>query len=203
MTNQTVKKNIKIISLAIRVLFTVYIGVRLFPSLLFKGETQYKNTTIFSNEPVDIGYILDKSYQRVQQSAISDHDISLSVFFCDTYWKYLFFNPMSSGSFGVSYPVINHIIIAKTDFQSGAVISRRENNNIRTLESLLTHEIAHRYVEAEFGLLKTRLMPGWKEEGYCEYIAQASSHNAVKGMQIFLADSTDESMSFRYFKYRL
>ncbi len=33
--------------------------------------------------------------------------------------------------------------------------------------------------------------------------SQASSYNAVKGMQIFLADSTDESMSFRYFKYRL
>lgn len=81
MTNPTVKKIIKIISLTIRVLFTVYIGLRLFPSLLFKYETQYKNTTIFSTEPVDIGYILDKSYQRIQQSAISDHDISLSVFF--------------------------------------------------------------------------------------------------------------------------
>ncbi len=71
---------------------------------------------------------------------------------------------MRSGSFGVSYPVINHMIISKTDFQSEADISHRKNNNIRTLESVLTHEIAHRYVEEEFGLLKTRLMPGWKEE---------------------------------------
>ncbi len=40
-------------------------------------------------------------------------------------------------------------------------------------------------------------MPEWKEEGFCEYIAGASSFDVQEGLRLFAANQNDPSASYR------
>ena len=53
------------------------------------------------------------------------------------------------------------------------------------------------------GILKYKLLPSWKNEGYCDFIAKESSFNEKKGLRDICNDKDNsESTSFKYFKYR-
>ena len=47
------------------------------------------------------------------------------------------------------------------------------------------------------------LIKTWKEEGYCEYIAEESSFGFEKGLNLFMQEKKVTGNSYDYFKYRL
>lgn len=180
-----------------------YVCILLNPSLLFSHHAVYENISLHSNETVTIDTIMEKSLLKIRQSRFYPDRFRPDIYFCDSYRLYSFLAPASSGSFGVHYPLTGNIILSKTDFQKGLVVRNGESNPIRTIESVITHEMTHYLIESEFGFWKTRFMPEWKEEGFCEYIAGASSFDVREGMRLFTANQNDPSASYRYFKYRL
>jgi hypothetical protein len=46
------------------------------------------------------------------------------------------------------------------------------------------------------------MLPVWKAEGYCEFIARESSFGNTAGMEMFKKGQNDDSKSFKYFEYR-
>lgn len=56
----------------------------------------------------------------------------------------------------------------------------------------------------KLGLLKYKLLPSWKNEGYCDFIANESSFNKQKGVKEICNDTENTDIpSFKYFKYRM
>lgn len=180
-----------------------YFCILLNPSFLFSHQAVYENITLHSSDAVTIDTIMEKSLRKIRQSGFYPDSFRPDIYFCDSYGLFTFLAPANSGSFGVHYPLTGNIILSKTDFQKGVVIRNGESNTIRSLESVITHEMTHQLIESEFGFWETRFMPEWKEEGYCEYISGASSFDIREGFRLFSAGQSVPSPSYRYFKYRL
>lgn len=88
-------------------------------------------------------------------------------------------------SLGVNYLLLNRIII---------------NPNIpetRNTVDIIMHEMAHSYLKQKYGFFKSYNMPKWKQEGFCEYIAQSSSMPKEEALKI-LNDSNLESKVQKY-----
>jgi hypothetical protein len=59
-------------------------------------------------------------------------------------------------------------------------------------------------LENHLGLVKYKLLPLWKNEGYCGFIANESSFNKQKGLQDFCNNKDNSEIpSFKYFNYRI
>lgn len=80
---------------------------------------------------------------------------------------------------------------------------KEKKNNIRTLSGVISHETTHTLVRNYLGLLPYLFVSKWKNEGYCDYIADESSYPFDKGMEEFCRHQNDKSPSFEYFKFRL
>ena len=79
-----------------------------------------------------------------------------------------------------------------------------KENNKRTLSGVIAHETVHSLLENKLGLLKYKLLPSWKNEGYCDFIANESSFNKQKGVKEICNDTENTDIpSFKYFKYRM
>ncbi len=188
---------------ACTILAVVYFFLIISPSILFTCRTEVGNCRIYSNESFPADSMIVYSLQKLNRSGLMRDDTHFDIFICDNYSLYTFLAPASRNSFGVHYPVTGNIILTKSDLQCGTVTRNGTDNNIRSLESVLAHEMTHRLIESEFGFWKTRFMPAWKEEGFCEYIAGASSYDVKEGLKIFAYGKDDGSLSYRYFTYRL
>src|SRR3954447_9083831 len=46
-------------------------------------------------------------------------------------------------------------------------------------------------------------LPSWKNEGYCDYVADESSFDAEEGLRLIREGRDDPSPSFRYFRAHL
>ena len=60
------------------------------------------------------------------------------------------------------------------------------------------HEVAHSLIENHLGILKNKMLPVWKAEGYCEFIAHESSIDETTGLEMFKKEQDDGSKSFKY-----
>ncbi len=182
---------------------SAYACILLYPSLLFSHHAVYKNIRLHSNEDFGIDAIMAKPLRKIRQSGFYPDRFRPDIYFCDSHRLYTFLAPANSGSFGVHYPLTGNIILSRTDFRKGIIVRNGESHSSRSLESVITHEMTHHLIESEFGFLKTRFMPEWKEEGFCEYVAGAGSFDVQEGLRLFAANQNDPSASYRYFKYRL
>ena len=74
------------------------------------------------------------------------------------------------------------------------------DSHVRFLEIVIINSL----LENKLGLLKYKLLPSWKNEGYCDFIANESSFNKQKGVKEICNDTKNtDSPSFKYFKYRM
>ena len=115
----------------------------------------------------------------------------------------LFFAPMSRKAYGINNPISQNIFLTKSSISGNYILRNGDENNKYSLSGVIVHETVHSLLRNELGLLKYKLLPSWKNEGYCDFIANESSFDEKKGLTDICNDEVNsESASFKYFKFR-
>lgn len=119
--------------------------------------------------------------------------------------RFKLFNTLSPNSLAVTYSFFNSatIICNKTDFKRQLIEGGAKINNTDTINDIAAHEFTHVYLTKYAACFNRFLFPIWKEEGYCQYIASSCTYNIEDGVYNLLNDISDNSGSFKYFKYYL
>jgi len=186
--------------------FSYFLAI-VFPSFLFANKLEYKSFSVHyhSNDinTEELKLVLDKSESLLYNTELFKKGISQDIFICNGYSEFTFFALMSRKAFAVNYPIFQNIFISKSSVLQNYILRNGKENNKRTLSGVIAHETVHSLLENKLGLLKYKLLPSWKNEGYCDFIANESSFNEQKGLTNICNDEVNlESASFKYFKYR-
>jgi hypothetical protein len=153
--------------------FVAYLFTICFPQFLFAHNLTHQNFTIYSREPFDehIDSVLDGAEARLSKSTIYDGQVSRRVFLTNSHGLYAFLSNKAFRSFANSLPFVNNILINKSDVAHDLVFLNRPQHNRRSLSGVIAHEVTHLFIRKKVGVLRASLMPTWKNEGYCEYVA--------------------------------
>lgn len=194
----------RIVSTTIAVLGIGYLILLAYPQALFANSVEHGAFKIYSREPIDpeIDRVLDVAEAKLKSSPIYDADLKRDVYLTNSHGLYAFFSPKAYNSFASSLPFVNHIIVNRTDVPADLVYIRREYSNSRSLSGVMAHETTHLLIRKRYGTLSATLMPTWKNEGYCEYVAGESTIPLGEGVRRWRENPQDDS-NYRYTKYHL
>ncbi len=185
-----------------------YILIIIFPQFIFANKLEYKNFSVYyhSNEisPENIKSVLDESQKLLMITELFNTDIHQDVFICNSHNEFTFFALFSRKAFAVNYPLTQNIFLSKSSFSDNSIFRNAKENNKRSLSGVIAHETTHSLLENKLGTLKYKLLPIWKVEGYCDFVANESSYNEQKGFRDLCNDNEhSDNSSFEYFKYRI
>lgn len=184
-----------------------YAAIIIFPSFLFANNLEYKNFTVYYHSSEinveKLKSVLDKSQDLLNNTELYKAGINQDIFICSSYNEFTFFALMSRKAFGVNSPISQNIFLSKSFISENYILRNGEENNKYSLSGVIAHETVHSLLRNELGILKYKLLPSWKNEGYCDFIANESSFNEQKGLTIICNDEVNsESASFKYFESR-
>jgi hypothetical protein len=91
-------------------------------------------------------------------------------------------------------------MINKTDVAADRVMMNRDQRNLRSLSGVIAHEVTHLFIRERYGTLAASMMPIWKNEGYCEYIAGDTTMPFEEGIRLWRENPNDDA-GYRYIKY--
>lgn len=188
------------------ILAAIFIAFVLFPNLSFyRHNINYKQFNIYSDVKIsdEIFDILDKVEEKLKTSEIYDPDLSFKIFISSKFKTYSIFCPSLKDAFAATYPIINNIFISKTNIENNLVHRNANEDNERSLSSVITHEVTHKLIENEIGIKANKKLEIWKKEGYCEYISVESTLNLKAGIRKVYKGSNSFSPAFSYLKYRI
>ncbi len=195
-------KAYKITRYALTAVVVLYLLTICFPQYLFAHEVSYKEFKVYSRTPLDqrVYKVLDDAETRLAKSTIYDGEVSRRVFLTDSHGLYTFLSNKAFRSFANSVPFINNIFVNKSDVGTDLVFLNRPQNNRRSLSGVMAHEVTHLFIRKRIGTLRASLLPVWKNEGYCEYVAGDSTITFAEGVRLWKENPNDDS-KYRYFKY--
>lgn len=204
---KTMKKTKKIFNWVLGGISLSYILIIIFPTFLFANKLEYKSFSVHyhSNDinTEELKLVLDKSERLLKDTELFKIGIKQDIFICNSFNEFTFFALLSRKAFAVNYPVFQNIFLSKSSISENSILRNGKENNKRTLSGVIAHETVHSLLENKLGILKYKLLPSWKNEGYCDFIANESSFNEKKGLQDICNDEVNsETPSFKYFKYR-
>lgn len=194
----------KVLRYCATTVFLAYLFTICFPQYLFAHEVTYRNFQVYSREPFDehIQKVLDDAEARLSKSTIYDREISRRVFLTNSHGMYAFLSNKAFRSFANSVPLINNILINKSDVADDSVFLNRPEHNKRSLSGVIAHEVTHLLIRKKVGVVRASLMPTWKNEGYCEFVAGDSTITYEEGVKLWKENPDDDS-KYRYFKYHM
>ena len=202
------RKTKKIFNWIFKGLIFSYVSLIYFPHLLFANKLDYKNFSVYYHSnginTEELKLVLEKSEKLLEKSELLKKGTSQDIFICNGYSEFTFFALMSRKAFGVNYAISQNIFISKSSISQNYTLRNGKENNKRTLSGVIAHETVHSLLENKLGLLKYKFLPSWKNEGYCDFIANESSFNNQKGINEICNDNENTNIpSFKYFKYRM
>lgn len=202
------KKTKKIFNWVLGGISLSYILIIIFPSFLFANKLEYKSFSVHyhSNDinTEELKLVLEKSERLLKGTELFKIGIKQDIFICNSFNEFTFFALLSRKAFAVNYPVFQNIFLSKSSISENYILRNGKENNKRTLSGVIAHETVHSLLENKLGILKYKLLPSWKNEGYCDFIANESSFNEKKGLQDICNDKVNSDIpSFKYFKYRI
>ena len=198
------KKTKKILKIILFIVLFLFILFNLFPAILFSNSFTFDNFTFYSNQAIDdedVKSIINEANALISKSTILNKSNHYKIFLCNKTFYYPLFATIHYQSFAVTQ--LHNVIVSSADLKKNQALSQRNDNYVRILSSVIAHEIMHINLSQSFGFLKHKFYyPNWKIEGYCDYIANESSFDFKKGVELMKKGDVDNSISFRYFKYR-
>lgn len=202
------KKNKKLLSWTLSIMAIVYLIFLLFPQMLFANKFEYKNFTVYyHSEKIDhkaLSNVLDNSLQLLERSELFQENVKQKMFICNSYKEFAFFSLRSRKAFAVNHPLSQNIFLTTSDFDKNRIIRNDKMYNTRILSAVIAHETTHSLLENKLGTLKYKMLPSWKNEGYCDFIANESSYKTINEKEAACnAEDETNSPSFTYFKYRM
>lgn len=194
----------KITSTAAAVISVAYLVLLYFPQPLFAYSTTYERFDVYSREPIDAGLqkVLDRAEEKLRTSPLYDASVSRRIYLTNGFKMYALLSHKAYNSFANSVPFVNNVFINKTDVPADLVIMNRAKNNSRSLSGVVAHEITHLFIRQRYGTVRSVVMPAWKNEGYCEYIAGESTIPLEEGIRLWRENPFDDT-GYRFIKYHL
>jgi len=201
------KKTKKIFNWILTGIGCSYLIITFFPTFLFANKLEYKNFSVYyhSNDMniSELKLVLDKSEKLLKGTELFKIGITQAIFICSSYNEFTFFAPISRKAYGINNPISQNIFLTKSSISGNYILRNGDENNKYSLSGVIAHETVHSLLRNELGLLKYKLLPLWKNEGYCDFIANESSFDEKKGLTDICNDEVNsESASFKYFKFR-
>jgi len=201
------KKTKKIFNWILTGIGCSYLIITFFPTFLFANKLEYKNFSVYyhSNDMniSELKLVLDKSEKLLKGTELFKIGITQDIFICSSYNEFTFFAPISRKAYGINNPISQNIFLTKSSISGNYILRNGDENNKYSLSGVIAHETVHSLLRNELGLLKYKLLPSWKNEGYCDFIANESSFDEKKGLTDICNDEVNsESASFKYFKFR-
>jgi hypothetical protein len=144
--------------------------------------------------------VLNDAETKLRRSPLYDDTLKRRIFLTNGFPMYALLSNKAFRSFGNSVPFIDNIIISKADVPADRVYVNRDHHNSRSLSGVIAHEVTHLFIRLRYGTLEASMMPTWKNEGYCEYVAGDSTIPLEEGMRLWRENPNDDS-GYRYTKY--
>jgi len=193
----------KFSTVAVTMLSVMYLLLLMFPQVLFAHSTTRGNFTIYSREPLgkEIDRVIEGAERRLRVSTLYDESVGRRVYLSGGFGMYAVLSHKAYRSFANSVPFINNMILNKADVAGDLVYVDRGRNNSRSLSGVIAHETAHLFIRERYGTINASLMPTWKNEGYCEYIAGDTTIPFEEGVRLWKEDPSDDS-KYRFIKYQ-
>jgi hypothetical protein len=169
---------VKLLGRTLTVVALLWASVISAPCLLaFPYHAQIGDKSVYSETPIapDIAPVPPPAPLR--NSAIFSDGYGKTIYLTDGGWRWRLLSvPGSANAFAFSRAFTETIVMNRSDVIADKVFGRGTDGRTRTLSDTIAHEQAHGLLRSRFGL-STFLAPQWKVEGYCDYVAQASSLN--------------------------
>ena len=128
----------------------------------------------------ELKLVLDKSEKLLKGTELFKIGINQDIFICSSYNEFTFFAPMSRKAYSINNPISQNIFLTKSSISGNYILRNGDENNKYSLSGVIAHETVHSLLRNELGLLKYKLLPSWKNEGYCDFIANESSFDEKK-----------------------
>ena len=194
----------KVTTIAFSALAAAYILLLYFPHPLFAYSTKHHAFHVYSRQPItpDLATVLNSAEDRLKRSPLYNASVARHIYLTDSHGMYALVSHKAYKSFANSVPFINNVMINKSDTAVDRVYINRAENNSRSLSGVIAHEVVHLFIRQRYGALQAALMPTWKNEGYCEYIAGDSTIPLEEGMRRWRENPADDTR-YRYIKYHL
>lgn len=184
-------------------ILTVYLLTIAFPQYLFANHISHGKFTVYSRQKPDenIDKVLDLAEARLVNSPLYDETVARRIFLTDSHVFYTFLSNKAFRSFANSVPMIDNILVNRSDVAADKVFVDRPIRNSRSLSGVLAHEVTHLFIRKKLGTARVMfLVPTWKNEGYCEYIAGDTTISFEDGVKLWQEDPNDDA-KYAYFKY--
>src|SRR4030095_1481368 len=194
----------KVTSITVSIIAVAYLLLLNFPQPLFAYSTRYESFQVYSRQPIgaELNTVLESAETRLRRSPLYDMSAIRHIYLTDGFGIYALLSHKAYKSFANSVPYIDNVIVNKSDVIADRVFLKREKNNTRSLSGVIAHEVTHLFIRQRYGTIKASLMPTWKNEGYCEYIAGDSTIALEEGIRLWRENPSDDT-GYRYIKYHL
>jgi hypothetical protein len=195
-------KSQKVMEALVLTLLLAYLLLLSFPQMVFARSVTYHNFRVYSTAPLDgsITPALDKAEKRLAASEVNDPRASYHIFLCPSHAAFAFFDPSARSAFGNNLSFVHNIFVNTADVRADEVTTGTGQHDRRSLSGVIAHECTHTLLAERFGQVRILLTPHWKQEGYCDYVAQATSFDREEGTKLLRQGGSDSSPSFFYFK---
>lgn len=191
----------KLLSYALVTTFLLYLGLLSQTQILFANTISYKNYNVYFNQEIDTNIIsiLDEVELKGSKSKFNDMKMEFNIFIFDNFILYNLL-ALQRSSFGATTPFSKNIFINLSDVKNNKVYTDTSTFT-RPMSEVITHEIIHAQTMVKKGIIATQLVfPTWKQEGYCEYIAEATALDYKVGISLF-EQQVAKAPGLEYFKH--
>jgi len=184
----------KAVALLIGALAVGYLMLLVFPGALFAHTVTIGKFEVNSREILDPAAetVFERAEDKLRSSPIYDETIARQIYLTGSHGLYNFLSHKAYNSFGNSVPLVNNVFINRADIADDLVFIRREHGYSRSLSGVVAHETAHLLIRKRYGTVRSMLIPRWKNEGYCEYVAGESTIPLDEGMRRWRENPTDD-----------
>jgi hypothetical protein len=149
------------------------------PQLLaFPYSTQIGRHRVYSEVPIDprLTAIVARADMLASRSPLaSGQALNQPIFLTNGGWRWTWLALQNRGAFALSRPLIETLIVNRSDIASDSVENGQPIAGHRSLDGTLTHEMTHGLIRAHFGALADSRYPAELREGYCDYVAGGGS----------------------------
>lgn len=183
-------------------LLLAYLLLLCFPQVVFAHSVTYRCFRVYSTVPIDgnLYPILDRAEQKLAASEVNAPRASFRVFLCPSHTAYGFFAPSARTAFANNQPFVHNIFVNTADVKADTVTTGTGQHDHRSLSGVVAHECIHTLLAERFGQARVLLLPSWKQEGYCDSVAQETSFDREEGARLLKRGGSNASRSFFYFK---
>jgi hypothetical protein len=148
------------------------------PQLLaWPYSAEIGHTIVYSETPIppQMRSVLARSDALVAGSPLAERGLDRRLFLTQGGWRWDLLALTTPGAFALRRPFRDAIIINASDVATDRVENGAPVGGVRSLSGVIAHETTHILVADHIGEWRAFMLPGWKSEGYADYVARESS----------------------------